>query len=77
MKSKIDKLSKEREKVRKWIQQETDSLFTNKKAQVILFGSLITGLALESSDMDLAITGLSIDDRYTMISEMAKLANTL
>lgn len=44
---------------------------------MILFGSLTTGLALESSDMDLAITGLSIDDRYAMIAEMKKLANEL
>ena len=30
---------------------------------VKVFGSLITGLALESSDMDMAITGLEITDR--------------
>ena len=36
-----------------------------------------TGLALESSDMDLAITDLKIEDRYIMISEMAKISQIL
>jgi len=34
---------------------------------VRIFGSLITGLALESSDMDMAITGLEITDRASLI----------
>jgi len=42
-----------------------------------LFGSLITGLALESSDMDLAVIGLLIDDRYSLICELNKLAASL
>ena len=42
-----------------------------------MFGSLSTGLALESSDMDLAITDLKIDDRYIMIAEMEKIAIVL
>lgn len=42
-----------------------------------MFGSLITGLALESSDMDLAVIGLLIDDRYSLICELNKLAASL
>ena len=34
-------------------------------------------MALESSDMDLAITDLKIEDRYIMISEMAKISQIL
>jgi DNA polymerase sigma len=43
----------------------------------VLFGSLSTGLALESSDMDLAVTGLVIEDRYVMIEALQKLASVL
>jgi len=35
-----------------------------------LFGSLITGLALESSDMDLAVTGLYMEDRYAVVAQL-------
>lgn len=42
-----------------------------------MFGSLVTGLALESSDMDLAVTGLRIDDRYEMITNLKNLASGL
>jgi DNA polymerase sigma len=42
-----------------------------------LFGSLITGLALESSDMDLAVTGLYMEDRFAVILELNKLAAPL
>ena len=41
------------------------------------FGSLITGLALESSDMDMAITGLEISDRTTLIEDMHTLTSAL
>ena len=41
------------------------------------FGSLLTGLALESSDMDMAITGLEISDRTTLIEDMHTLAFAL
>lgn len=37
----------------------------------------MTGLALEQSDMDMAVTGLSIGDRYEMIDEMHKLSDGL
>jgi len=44
---------------------------------VKVFGSLITGLALESSDMDMAITGLEITDRQTLIEDMRTLTHAL
>lgn len=44
---------------------------------VKVFGSLITGLALESSDMDMAITGLEITDRQTLIEDMRTLTQAL
>ena len=37
----------------------------------------MTGLALEKSDMDMAVTGLRIGDRYEMIDEMHKLSDGL
>ena len=42
-----------------------------------IFGSLITGLALESSDMDMAVTGLEISDRTTLIDDMHTLTRAL
>lgn len=40
----------------------------NKQAPVIMqFGSLMTGLALETSDMDMAVTNLFLPDRQKMI----------
>lgn len=38
---------------------------------------MITGLALESSDMDVAVTGLYMEDRYSVIIELNKLGNAL
>jgi len=37
----------------------------------------MTGLALESSDMDMAVTNLQIDDKGVLIEEMHKLADCL
>ena len=42
-----------------------------------LFGSLETGLALESSDMDIAVTGMMIPDRYDMIQKLKALGAKL
>ena len=44
---------------------------------VKVFGSLITGLALESSDMDMAVTGLDISDRTTLIEDLHTLTQAL
>jgi DNA polymerase sigma len=51
--------------------------FPGENPKLELFGSLITGLALESSDMDLAVTGLQIDDRYVMVEDLQKLSGAL
>lgn len=44
---------------------------------VKVFGSLVTGLALPSSDMDMAITGLQITDRTTLIEDLHNLEQAL
>ena len=67
----------ERDYVLKKIQEIATKLFQGENPKVEIFGSLITGLALESSDMDLAITGLHIDDRFIMINDLNKLAGGL
>jgi hypothetical protein len=38
---------------------------------------LITGLAIESSDMDLAVVGLEITDRHQIVEDLQKLALAL
>jgi len=40
-----------------------------------VFGSLMTGLALESSDMDIAVTGMRIDSRDDMVDDLHALAD--
>lgn len=52
-------------------------MFPGEKPDIKVFGSLITGLALVSSDMDMVVTGLVIDDRQTMIEQMFTLAEGL
>lgn len=49
--------------------------FPNRNPTIKVFGSLMTGLALESSDMDIAVTGLRIDDRECMIDDLNKLGD--
>ena len=44
---------------------------------VRVFGSLITGLALVSSDMDMAVTGLDITNREALVEDMHTLADGL
>ena len=44
-----------------------DSTPNDKVPRIEQFGSLITGLALESSDMDMAVTNLFLPDRQKMI----------
>jgi poly(A) polymerase Pap1 len=41
------------------------------------FGSLVTGLALESSDMDMAVTNLFLPDREKMIENLDLFADNL
>ena len=51
----------------KRIEDIAQNVLDCQRIKVKQFGSLITGLALESSDMDMAITGLEISDRNTLI----------
>ena len=46
----------------------------NQPPKLEIFGSLATGLALETSDMDIAVVGLDIGDRYGMVEDLKKLA---
>ena len=41
------------------------------------FGSLVTGLALESSDMDMAVTNLNLPNREKMIESLDLFADKL
>ena len=41
------------------------------------FGSLVTGLALESSDMDMAVTNLFLPDREKMVESLDLFADNL
>lgn len=67
----------ERDFVIQRIQEVACKVFHGEHPKLELFGSLVTGLALESSDMDLAVTGLHIDDRYQMITDLKNLASGL
>lgn len=44
--------------------------FPGSKPVLKVFGSLMTGLALETSDMDIAVTGLRIEDKDSMIDDL-------
>lgn len=77
IKEKIEILKPERDFVFQKISRTVDAIYEGKVAKLLLFGSLSTGLALESSDMDLAVTGLYLSDKYAMVTEMQKLANVL
>ena len=55
----------------------TASYLLGLKVTLHLFGSLATGLALETSDMDLAIMGLNISDREMMVMKMHTLSTSL
>jgi DNA polymerase sigma len=56
------------------VQECAEKAFPGSKPVIKVFGSLMTGLALESSDMDMAVTGLTIGDRSMMIEDMHSLA---
>ncbi len=57
------------------LQKMATAAFPNRNPTIKVFGSLMTGLALESSDMDIAVTGLRIDDRECMIDDLNKLGD--
>lgn len=48
----------------------TESLFKDEKPELKLYGSIVTGLAWKNSDMDLAVTGLKIEDRFAIVSNL-------
>jgi len=59
------------------VQDLCQRIYPKEKPLVKLFGSLTTGLALESSDMDLAIQGLYIPDRDDMIEKLKLMAKEI
>lgn len=67
----------ERSYVHKRIERIAQTELQCERLIVKVFGSLITGLALQSSDMDMAVTGLDISDRTTLIEDMHTLTRAL
>lgn len=57
------------------LQGMADSVFNGRTPKIKIFGSLMSGLALETSDMDLAVTGLKIDSREDMIDDLLSLGS--
>jgi poly(A) polymerase Pap1 len=55
----------------------SNSLVEGKKPKIQQFGSLITGLALKSSDMDMAVTNLFLPDREKMVESLDIFAENL
>jgi DNA polymerase sigma len=53
------------------------SYILDSDVKLLIFGSLATGLALDSSDMDLAVTGLNIYDRSNIVESLQKLSTSL
>jgi DNA polymerase sigma len=73
----IESHAEERAYVLNKIQDLAVKAFPGSKPVIKVFGSLMTGLALISSDMDMAVTGLTICDRASMIDDMHSLADQL
>lgn len=66
----IEKFEEERLYVLNKLQEMANKAFPGSKPVLKMFGSLMTGLALETSDMDIAVTGLRIEDRMAMIDDL-------
>ena len=60
---KLDQVKPERDYVFDMLTKMTEEIFYDEKPKLKLYGSIVTGLAWKKSDMDLAVTGLMIDDR--------------
>lgn len=58
-------------------ENEKTAEFDSSKPKIMQFGSLMTGLALESSDMDMAVTNLFLPDRQKMIDCLDQFAEYL
>ncbi|CAI2379791.1 unnamed protein product [Moneuplotes crassus] len=67
---KIASVSSERKTLERKILDICHSAFSDQPVKLDMFGSLTTGLALESSDMDLVVTGLKIQDRDDVIAHI-------
>ena len=74
---KFKSFSAEREFVKNRIESIARTELNCERIVVKVFGSVITGLALESSDMDMAVTGLDISDRTTLVEDLHTLAKAL
>jgi len=75
--NKIESYRTEREYVKNRIESIARSELNCDRIVIKVFGSLVTGLALESSDMDMAVTGLDISDRTTLIEDLHTLTSAL
>ena len=71
----IERFKDEREHVSNKLQAMADKAFPGRNPKIRVFGSLMTGLALETSDMDIAVTGMRIDSREDMIDDLHLLAD--
>jgi DNA polymerase sigma len=71
----IERFKEERKYVKKRLQFMADAAFPGRNPKIKIFGSIKTGLALETSDMDIAVTGLSIDSREQMIDYLNAMAD--
>ena len=69
MHEQIDSLQLHRASITKSISSILSDLFGD-QVDIFMYGSLATGLALETSDMDLAIHGLSIKERSDIFNYM-------
>lgn len=70
-------MSPERDLIISKLQETAGRAFDKESPKIEIFGSIITGLALESSDLDVAVTGLRIHDRHMMIDDLLILARAL
>lgn len=75
--SKFESFRIERDYVKNRIESIARSELNCERIVVKVFGSVVTGLALESSDMDMAVTGLDISDRTTLIEDLHTLTSAL
>ena len=74
---KIESYAEERNYVKEHIEKLAKDELKDERIFVEVFGSLKTGLALEQSDMDMAVRGLDISDRTTLIEDMLTLTQAL
>ena len=59
------------------LQEMANRAFPGSKPVLKIFGSLMTELALETSDMDIAVTGLRIEDKDAMIDDLHALEDEI